>query len=311
MSSNVDFALAAPGETGVQPDHPAAAHVAIVDRDRAILDLKGRKRIAICGFASSSRGRIPFADPEWLIVGLNQLYRHIPRADVWFDIHRTWAEDNVAGTDHPRWIRECGIPVFMLEPYAEGPTTLRYPVELYIQKHGLDYFTSTVAFMLAWAIDQIDQSVERMAAAQLAVRQTNGHEPATLAEALALARSLYAEHQIGIFGIDMIVGTEYEVQKACVEFWLGIAEGRGIQVYIPPEAALLKQAYRYGYEKEPPVGLVALSEKRNYLGVIQQRKDKLMAELQTLDGAFQAIMHDVQVTELRSRGGQIPYGQEA
>ena len=58
---------------------------------------------------------MPIADPSWIIVGLNQLYRHIARADVWFDIHLDWRAGNVEGTDHPRWLAECGLPVFMVE----------------------------------------------------------------------------------------------------------------------------------------------------------------------------------------------------
>jgi len=215
MGSNQDFALVAPGAEGFNPDHPAAAHCTVIDRDAGIVDLKGRKKIAICGFASSSRGRIPFDDPDWILAGINQLYRHVPRADVWFDIHLNWREDNVEGTDHPRWVKTCGIPFYMgdlkaLAPESldDYPTVVQYPVARLIEKHGLDYFTSTVAFMLAWAIDEIDKAVEaRLQAGDADTVVEVGEVKAVRAEAL---RRLYNEYTIGVFGIDLIVGTEYE-----------------------------------------------------------------------------------------------------
>lgn len=286
MSSQLDFAQQAPGAVGMSPDHPAAAHLAIRDRAAGQLaGLGGRHTIAICGFASSSRHRIPIDDPDAIICTLNQLYRHLPRADVHFDLHREWRGGNVEGTDHPTWVRDCGIPVYLVAHEDALSTTLTYPIDRLIRKHGVDYFTSTVAFMLAWAIDMIDEAVGPDA-----------------------ERADYARYTIGVYGIDLIVGTEYEVQKACVEFWIGIAEGRGIQTDIAPESALLKQRYRYGYDSEPEIGLLKLQELAARQQELNTRKNKLIAELQTLDGAAQENAHISSVLELRLRGGQIPLG---
>ena len=64
-----------------------------------------RKKIAICGFAASSRMLAPFDDPEWSVAILNQLYRHTPRASMIYDVHGNWREANVEGTDHPEVAR--------------------------------------------------------------------------------------------------------------------------------------------------------------------------------------------------------------
>jgi hypothetical protein len=329
MSSNVDFANQAPGAEGYNEQHPAAAHLKTIDKEKSLVDIGDRKKIAICGFASSTRHLIPTDDPTWIIAGLNQLYRHMPRADVWYDIHLNWEQDNVDGTDHEGWIKNCGIPVFMSNPPANFPTSVRYPVERLIQKHGIDYFTSTVSFMLGWAIDCIDRKV-------------------------ADTKDNYSDYTIGVFGIDLIVGTEYDVQKACVEYWLGVAEGRGIQVALPPQSALLKQAYRYGYEKAPETGIIGLLEIQKRAAELQDTKEKLVpvmhglnggiqmlrdlktkaseanekktiaellemgiteantkleqavAQVQTYDGAYQECVHHVNVMELRVRGGVVP-----
>jgi len=286
MASNLDFAQQAPGAEGFTPDHPAAAHLTIRDRATGqIAGLNGRHTIAVCGFASSSRHRIPFDNPDAIICTLNQLYRHTPRSDVHFDLHREWRGGNVEGTDHPKWVKECGIPVYLVAHEDDLTTTLTFPIDRLIVKHGVDYFTSTVAFMVAWAIDQIDDAVGPDA-----------------------ERADYARYTIGIYGIDLIVGTEYEVQKACVEFWLGVAEGRGIHVDVAPESALLKQRYRYGYQSEPEIGLLRMAELQTRQNELNARKNKLIAELQTLDGAAQENAHVASVLELRMRGGQIPLG---
>lgn len=317
MSSHVDHARVAPGATGVDPHHPAAAHLTILDHEAGrVAALADRKKIAICGFASSSRHLMPFDDPSWIVGGMNQLYRHIPRADYWFDIHANWREGNVEGTDHPRALTEIGFPVFMVERASDVPNSVRYPMAHMLQKFGVDYFTSTVSYMIAWAIDQIDEAVETRARQIPAVETTNGHQPVSLADAAALVRSLYAEYTIGIFGIDLIVGDEYDFQKACAEFWIAQADARGIQIVIPPQSALIKQRWRYGYQSEPDGGLLTLKDYQARQADLQRKMAKLqethartVAELQTLDGALQEVQHHLAVMDLRSKGGQIPLAQ--
>jgi hypothetical protein len=312
VSSNKDFALVAPGATGYDYHHQASAHPAIVDADAGIVSVSPpRQKIAICGFASSSRHRIPIDDASWELWGLNQLYRHMPRADRWFDIHINWAEANVEGTDHPRWIRDCGIPVYMTQRQPGLMSTVRFPVERLIGKFGIDYFTSTVSFMVALAIEEIDLAVAARVRAGDLVSLGAERDP------LGAIAALYSQYTIGVFGIDLIVGTEYDFQKACVEFWLGMASAKGITVYLPPETALCKQRWRYGYQQEPEGGVIGLKDLQARHGALQGRMAKLnethqkiVAEMQTVDGARQETEHLLQVHELRTRGGVIPLAGE-
>ena len=321
MSSNLTYAQQAPGATGVDPNHPLRARFRIVDREAALIepvDGVWRKKIAICGFAASSRMLAPFDDPSWYIAGLNQLYRHIPRADCWWDIHENFASENVEGTDHPGYLAECGMPVFMTKTEPTIPTSVRYPIERITEKVvGCDYFTSTVAFMVAWAIDAIDQQVEaEVTALDQRANALNGPETQADAEdALTLLRhpgkfrqwlkDRYAEREIGIFGIDLIVGTEYDWQKSCVEYILGLANARGITVRIPPQSALLKQRWRYGYETEPQGGLIQLTELQKRAAALANERNQLIARLQTIDGAVQENSYWAQVADLRSKGGSV------
>lgn len=346
MSSQTEFARVAPGAEGFTPDHPAAEHIQIVDADQGLIAWT-RKKIAICGFASSTRDYIPLKDASWTIFALNQLYRHLARVDVMFDVHAQWRGGNVEGTDHEGWLAECGIPALMVQREPTIPTSLKYPLERLIEKHGLDYFTSTIAFQLAYALDLIDRAVEARAAVLISMGGTDW-------DIHQRVRSLYGEYTIGIFGVDLIVGTEYFAQKPCAEFWIGECDSRGIKLLLPPETALLKQQYRYGYQTETSVGLVTLGEHQARIMALEKRKvdaiaavqtlsgaiqevdrliaagaaanapvslelhkrvtelggerDKAIALAQTLDGAQQESRHIHDVLELRARGGAIPLG---
>ena len=88
-------------QNAIKWDHPAAAHAVIVDADNGVMDWKGRTKFGLVGFASSSRDSAPWDDPSWILMGLNQLYRHCPRFDAWIDIHHYWADpaSMVEGTD--------------------------------------------------------------------------------------------------------------------------------------------------------------------------------------------------------------------
>lgn len=249
MSSNVDFKDST-GHPSVDPNHPCASHLRILDAEAGLIE-RTRDKLAIVGYATSSRDAAPFDDPAYDIAGLNQLYRFIPRADIWADIHVNWEEDNVDGTDHRGWLATCGIPVLMSVPDHGIPTAVRYPLDSVIQL-ATDYFTSTVAFLIAWGIHQ-----------------------------------QYKE--IALYGIDLVVGSEYEFQKACAEFWLGVAHGRGIDLRIPQQSALLKQSHRYGYEREPDWGPASLSEFNNRVSSLAKERDKLLAKLHALDGAIHEV----------------------
>jgi hypothetical protein len=251
--------------------HPAAGTVTIFDHDKAVVeetcpDGSPRTKVAIVGFAASSKDLAPYNDPTWSIWGLNQLYRHIPRADRWFDIHHNWHEHVVEGTDHHGWLAAAPIPIYMVDRVPSIPNSVRYPIERVMQGH-VDYFTSTVAFALALAIQE-------------------------------------GAKEIGLWGIDLIVGQEYDYQKCCAEFWIGVAHGRGITVTLPHTTALCKTAYRYGYQTEPE-SLVKLSElTKRRQGLLDERHKK-MIELANIDGALQETQMWGDLADLRTKGGTV------
>ena len=184
------------------------------------------KKVAIVGFAGT-RDMAPYDDPECEIWSVNNLYKFIPRTDRIFQLHSRLALENevhgVSSKEHLDFLRNTEIPVYMQEKYPDIPASVRYPLEEMVEEFGIPrtndmqtkdaYFTNTISFMIALAI----------------------YEGFT---------------DIYIYGVDMAVAIEYREQRPSCEYYIGIAKGRGINIYMPAECDLLKSRFIYGYEDE-------------------------------------------------------------
>ena len=118
---------------------------------------------------------------------------------------------------HPNWwgwALENQPMCVLLEERKELKNSQAYPIDEMKTRFG-SYFTSSLSYMLA----------------------------------LAIARGA---KWIGLYGADMVCGSEYYYQRACCEFLLGVARGSGIEVEIPNESALLKSPWLYGYDENRP-----------------------------------------------------------
>ena len=226
-------------------DHPCAAHPTIIDHHAGIVETTPkRSKVCIVGYAENSRHLAWYNDPDCEIWGVNQLNRFIPRADRWFQIHYDWDDKTkwAVGTDQRKWIQEAQIPVYMIEHDPSLPNSVRYPIErVMAELRTHDYFQSTIAFMVA----------------------------------LAIAEGFKT---IGIYGIDLIIGREYQFEKPNVEYLLGIANERGIEIHKPEGCALLWQGFRYGYDKEPDYGFYSYSK-------LRARTEQLAKQVRQLEHA--------------------------
>lgn len=286
-------------------DHPSCGVTRIVDADDGRLAFympdgaTERKKFALCGFASTTREMAPVTDPEWAVVTMNQLYRHmVRRGDAHFEIHADYLDAVVPGTDHEGWCRDCGIPVLMTARRPQLPTSVRFPIERLIARFDHDYFTSTVAHMAAFFIDHIDQRVEAR------MRAAPGNGLASAFDVAQLQRAIYAEYSLGFYGIDLVVGEEYTWQRPCAEFYLGQALARNIAVHIPKPSALLKQRYRYGYQMEP-AGLILESDlERRRIGLVNAHQQH-SEELLKLTGALGELAFWTELRSLREKGAEV------
>ena len=179
---------------------------------------------------------------------MNQLYRFIPRASRWFEIHYNWNEHVVEGTDHAGWLQECPIPVYMNEHHPEFPNSVRFPIEKMIEQFG-DYYTSSIAYMLALAISE-------------------------------------GFTRIDLYGIDLSVGVEYIEQRPCAEYFIGIASAKGIDVGIPTASALCKQNHRYGYQGSNKLGVITIEDLKKRKNDLLVQRDSAMKHLHYIEGAL-------------------------
>jgi len=109
------------------------------------------------------------------------------------------------------WTQEKNCPVYMQKHWDLVPTSVPYPMEEMLKKYG-GYFTNSVSWMIALAIQE-------------------------------------GAEEIHVYGVDMAVHTEYHHQRPSCEYFLGVAVGMGIKVYIPPEADLMKTRFLYGFQE--------------------------------------------------------------
>lgn len=178
------------------------------------------RQIAICGLATSSMHDAPaVGTTNWEVWQL--AWSHIP-ADRLFEPHvlseidryDAHLEGRLRG-QYREGLRGLDMPIYMKEAYPEFPSAVRYPIEDVITTIGVDYFTSSIAYMAALAI----------------------HEH----------RIGRAVRKIGIWGVDLCADGEYQYQRPCVEYLIGLARGMGIQVFVPKNSTLLTSpGGRYG-----------------------------------------------------------------
>ena len=258
----------------------------------------GRHKIAIVGY-TSHKVQAPFNDParprdEWEIWGMNDLWRWLPTAETrehmpantydpqvtetytfeaWYDIHLPAAFED-AGEERTStkllWLQIAHpFPIYLPEQllvHIAGKLGLqpsnqyawwkeKLPsVELFpahdIASRTIPYFTNSVAWMTAHAT--------------LSLHDNDGRIPEGA--------------ELGLWGIDMSVATEYARQRPSCEFWLGMAAGRGVTISIPVESDLLKAAGMYGVEED------ALGAK------LRSRQTELDAHLAALENEKRALM---------------------
>jgi hypothetical protein len=180
---------------------------------------KGKKTVAMVGMAPTTCSLAPFEDPDVEIWGLNEMHAWpwMKRADKWFQIHHSdsWKRDlakrNVLG--HYDWLKEnpWDIPIIMQYPHADVPKSEGYPLREVCEKYfknirrgdaKIKYFTSTLAYEMGYAL-------------------------------------LHGFERIELYGFEMASNDEYLEQKGATEFWIGLAMGHGVEVYLPPKCILM------------------------------------------------------------------------
>lgn len=114
------------------------------------------------------------------------------------------------------WLRAHPGPIYTSQVVQGYPGLVEFPLEDVINDLGYCYFNGTAAYVVAYAV-------------HLGVKK------------------------ISIFGCDYTLANSHHAEqgRACVEFWLGIAAARGIEICISGHSSLMDQCEPgkpYGYD---------------------------------------------------------------
>jgi hypothetical protein len=158
-----------------------------------------------------------------------------PRKDAWFELHRWEVQEPGFPEDphgkswfSPEYVRFMELfegPVFMSSPVPSVKNCVLFPYQRMLDLHGPYHFTSSVAWMLAYAIEQRPKA-------------------------------------IGLWGIDMASTEEYARQRPGCQHFLGLAKSMGIEIFLPPESDLMMPTTMYGISETHPRHIKFLARKR-------------------------------------------------
>jgi hypothetical protein len=166
-------------------------------------------------------GRSNFCDETWAINALGDVFAcdlvfHMDDVRIQ-EIRAAAAPDsNIAAM--VKWLKTTKTPVMTSRAHEDYPSLKAFPLEEVLNNLGHDYFNSTAAYAVAYAI----------------------HVGAT---------------KISLFGMDFTYPNVHDAEKgrACVEFWLGKAHAYGIELNMPNNTTLMDANYPqaarlYGYD---------------------------------------------------------------
>lgn len=207
------------------------------------------RTVALYGFAPETRDLIHDVSDDVEIWSVNWAYRYdIPRIDRLFDVHLPEllrAEKIKEYRDHWEWLQEPhDFPIYMIEQMPEVPASIAYPIKEITNNvfehlvRGLfdqqdDYWVSGVSYALGMAIHE---KVDR----------------------------------IELYGIEMSKGTEVMYQRDGMALLVGLAMGRGIEVWRPEKTTFLR-AKRYGFEASQMVSRSSMEEHLSHYKIDEGR----------------------------------------
>ena len=185
-----------------------------IEAGRVVLS-QPRMKVAITGAGRTLRD-LPWDDSEWEIWGLNNFWNALRdsegrlRADRWFEIHPPTTD--IQDPHDMEWLRTCPVPIYTTQAFPVNPNAVVFPVNRLAKKYR-DYFSCTFAYQIALAMDE-------------------------------------GFREIALHGLELALGTQREatVERACLNWWLGYAEGQGIRITIPDSDFVLSHFARYGFD---------------------------------------------------------------
>ena len=249
-------------------------------------------KIAILGSAPSSARKAPFGDISWKIWGCSPgAYPIAVRADAWFELHR-WEPPILGVADQQKpwfspeycgWLAQRQL-VWMRDEVKEIPGSKAFPYEDLVNKYGNFFFTSSVAWMLAMAIEAIQNDREARKDSEQQDTQNDA---------------------IGLWGVDMAANEEYADQRPGCQFFVQLAASLGIEIVVPPESDLMAPALLYAIDESSHM-MIKITERRREiegrLANARTGRDNLTREEAFLTGALDDISYMIKTWTNREPG---------
>ncbi len=217
-----------------------------------------QRKVAILGTNLSSLQFAPYDDPSWEIWAHASIVNRIPKgaATLFIDLHppHCFKETRKNGfKDYYGWLQHQTTPILMQETYPDIPAAMRFPRERIKNEWPNVPLGSQTAWMIALALIQ-------------------------------------GVTHIGLYGTHYAHDSEYRMQRANTERWVGIAEGRGVIIICPKENPLCHEpAEDYAYESHStPEKYEALKKVFAESLAKVAFSDKLLVECETDDQLAEA-----------------------
>ena len=217
--------------------------------------------VALLGSAPSSIRLAPFSNPNWAMCGCSPgVYGVAPRSNAWVELHRYEPGQPWFSPEYCMFLANYPGPVWMAEKRPEIPNSIELPLVELIQKYSPYFFTSSLAYMMAMAIE-------------------------------------CGFKRIGLYGVDMAAATEYKDQRLGCQYFAIIAKAHGIEVGVPPESDLFRPAPLYGVSEVSHARIKMLARRRELEGRVQQA---LAAQQQAKDESLflRGALEDLEWAEM-------------
>jgi len=197
----------------------------------------------------------------------------VQRWDRWFDLHDDASIDTYAG--HREFLSTQTKPVYTR--IRTIPNTLEYPLAAMVEKYGTWFFTSTISYMLAMAIEE-------------------------------------GPDEIGLWGVDMAHASEYKFQKSGARFFIQLAKLRGIKVMIPPEAEVAAPGRLYAFDPPSWLEMKAAARREELSGRVthnQTMRNNIILERAALKGYLDISAQNVSREDVQARLDGLPARERA
>jgi hypothetical protein len=186
---------------------------------------KGKKTVALVGSAYTTGGWAPYGECEvWCSNEMHgKSWMQLDGVTRWFQLHPRWSFTKEHRWDHFGWLKqEHPFPIYMQRHFDDIPNSIPYPLRE-IQR---DLLGGT------WrGEDRIQKAFT-----------------STFCYQMALALHEMRFDRLEIYGIELALNAEYQYQREAMAFWMGKADGMGVEVWIPEQCGLLL-APLYAYEE--------------------------------------------------------------